>query len=88
MALRCVRRSPLKRSAIRFQAQGAFHIQGRAGSRPLKKLWQELAVAPWLRERTPLLFYGDRLIAAIGVFVTREGAPLENEACWHLHWCR
>ncbi|MEI2681206.1 tRNA lysidine(34) synthetase TilS [Erwinia aphidicola] len=79
---------PAEAVTIRFQAQGAFHIQGRAGSRPLKKLWQELAVAPWLRERTPLLFYGDRLIAAIGVFVTREGAPLKNEACWHLHWCR
>ncbi|VDY35872.1 tRNA(Ile)-lysidine synthase [Morganella morganii] len=28
---------------------------------------------PWLRERTPLLWYNDTLIAAVGVFVTKEG---------------
>ncbi|MGJ7382509.1 tRNA lysidine(34) synthetase TilS, partial [Morganella morganii] len=38
-----------------------------------KKLWQECGVAPWLRERTPLLWYNDTLIAAVGVFVTKEG---------------
>ena len=71
--------------SIRFQAQGKFHIVGRVGSRPLKKIWQELGVPPWLRERTPLIFYGDRLIAALGVFVTREGDPSE-QPCWHLCW--
>ena len=28
---------------------------------------------PWLRDTTPLLFYGETLIAAAGVFVTQEG---------------
>lgn len=71
--------------SIRFQAQGKLHIVGRVGSRPLKKLWQELGVPPWLRERTPLIFYGDRLIAALGVFVTREGDPSE-QPCWQVCW--
>ncbi|MCB5645751.1 tRNA lysidine(34) synthetase TilS [Bifidobacterium breve] len=26
---------------------------------------------PWLRDTTPLLFYGETLIAAAGVFVTQ-----------------
>jgi tRNA(Ile)-lysidine synthase len=30
-------------------------------------------VPPWLRDATPLLFYGETLIAAAGQFVTREG---------------
>ena len=29
---------------------------------------------PWLRDTTPLLFYGDTLIAAAGRFVTRDGS--------------
>ena len=28
---------------------------------------------PWLRDTTPLLFYGETLIAAAGVFITEEG---------------
>ncbi len=71
--------------SVRFQAQGKFHIVGRAGSRPLKKLWQEFGVPPWLRERTPLIFYDNQLIAALGVFVTREGAPTA-QSCWQICW--
>ncbi|WP_139153066.1 MULTISPECIES: tRNA lysidine(34) synthetase TilS, partial [Enterobacter] len=35
--------------------------------------WQECNVPPWLRDTTPLLFYGETLIAAAGVFITEEG---------------
>ncbi|ROP58450.1 tRNA(Ile)-lysidine synthase [Enterobacter sp. BIGb0383] len=59
--------------SIRFKAPGMLHIVGRNGGRKLKKIWQELGVAPWLRDTTPMLFYGETLIAAVGQFVTREG---------------
>ncbi|MDE9500312.1 tRNA lysidine(34) synthetase TilS, partial [Xenorhabdus bovienii] len=36
---------------IRFGVQGNISIVGRQHSRHSKKLWQELGVAPWLRER-------------------------------------
>lgn len=83
-------RPPLPGEAVsvRFQAQGRFHIVGRNGSRPLKKLWQELAVPPWQRERIPLIFYGDRLMAAAGLFVTREGEPQSVATAWQIRWCR
>ncbi len=71
--------------SVRFAAQGEVHIVGRAGGRSVKKLWQEFAVPVWQRERTPLLFYGEQLIAALGVFVTREGSP-ENNHSWCIHW--
>ena len=58
---------------MRFKAAGLLHIFGRNGGRKLKKIWQELGVPPWLRDTTPLLFYGETLIAAAGVFVTQEG---------------
>ncbi|WP_437610308.1 tRNA lysidine(34) synthetase TilS [Erwinia sp. V71] len=71
--------------SVRFAAQGEVHIVGRAGGRAVKKLWQEFAIPVWQRERTPLLFYGEQLIAALGVFVTREGSPQDNHS-WCINW--
>lgn len=66
--------------SVRFRASGNLHIVGRQGGRKLKKIWQELAVAPWHRDTTPLLFYGETLIAAAdGLFVTKEGQAQEGE---------
>lgn len=77
-----------ERVSVRFLARGSFHIVGRAGSRPLKKLWQEAGIPPWQRERIPMLFYDEQLIAALGVFVTREGAPSSTETAWQICWQR
>ena len=59
--------------SVRFKAGGLLHIVGRNGGRKLKKIWQEYNVPPWLRDTTPLLFYGETLIAAAGGFITEEG---------------
>lgn len=59
--------------SVRFKAAGTLHIVGRNGGRKLKKIWQELGVAPWHRDTTPLLFYGETLVAAAGYFITRDG---------------
>ena len=42
-------RAPLKEEevSVRFQAQGTFHLTDRAGSRSLKKIWQEKGIPPW-----------------------------------------
>ena len=64
---------PDENVTIRFRASGMLHIVGRNGGRKLKKIWQEQNVPPWQRDTTPLLFYGDTLIAAAGVFITQEG---------------
>lgn len=61
---------------VRFAAPGGLRLQplGRAGSRPLKKLWQEYGIPPWQRGRWPLLFFGEQLVAAAGLFVVGEHA--------------
>ncbi len=65
---------------IRFRASGNLHIVGRHGGRKLKKIWQELGVAPWRRDTTPLLFYGETLIAAAdGLLIAEEGKVQEGE---------
>lgn len=33
----------------------------------------KLGIAPWLRTRTPLVFYNDTLITAAGIFITAQG---------------
>lgn len=71
--------------SIRFKAPGMLHVVGRHGGRKLKKIWQELGVPPWLRDTTPLLFYGDALIAAAGRFVTLDGRGDTEDGvqfCW------
>ncbi|MGK7285145.1 tRNA lysidine(34) synthetase TilS [Buttiauxella agrestis] len=80
-------RAPLENEpvSVRFKASGQFHIVGRDRGRSLKKIWQESGIPPWARERTPLLFYGDKLIAALGVFVTQDGKATEN-SCWRIDW--
>ncbi|CAI1821485.1 tRNA(Ile)-lysidine synthase [Serratia quinivorans] len=72
--------------SIRFSAQGKHRILGRAHSRPIKKLWQELGIPPWQRERTPLIYYDDQLIAALGIFVSEAGQTPEGQQPWRLHW--
>ncbi|WP_323666743.1 tRNA lysidine(34) synthetase TilS [Pectobacterium punjabense] len=72
--------------SIRFSTSGTVHIVGRAHGRQIKKLWQELDVPPWWRDRTPLVFYNDQLIAAVGRFVTREGQVREDQPVWHIMW--
>lgn len=76
-----------ERVTVRFYAPGTLHIVGRAGGRKLKKIWQELGVPPWLRDVTPLLFYGETLIAAAGHFITRDGVA-EDETGFTLAWKR
>ena len=70
---------------VRFKASGLLRIVGRERGRSLKKLWQELRIPPWRRDTTPLIFYGEQLICAPGIFVTREGAA-QNESGWRIDW--
>ncbi|WP_159565848.1 tRNA lysidine(34) synthetase TilS [Budvicia diplopodorum] len=73
---------------VRFTARGSYsvHVVGHRHSRPLKKIWQELSVPPWQRQRIPLLFYGETLIAAVGLFVTVEGQPKKGQPVWRIGW--
>lgn len=74
-----------ERVSVRFKASGLQYIVGRDKGRTVKKIFQELNIPPWQRERLPLLFYNEQLIAATGVFVTREGEAQGDEG-WYLGW--
>ncbi len=49
---------------IRFRSEGIrCKPQGREHSQTLKKLLQEYRIEPWLRDRVPLVYAGDELVA-------------------------
>ena len=68
---------------IRFRGEGKCHPIGRSGSRSIKKLYQEYQVAPWLRDRIPLIYYGDELVCAVGLWVCK-GYEAEEGITWSL----
>ena len=55
---------------IRFRAGGEeFRPSGQTHTRKLKKLLQEEGVVPWMRDRLPLLYSGDRLVAVADLWL-------------------
>lgn len=65
---------PKSEYVIRFR-RGGERCQpvGRDKSQSLKKILQELQVEPWLRERLPLIYRDEQLVAVAGLFVCEEG---------------
>jgi len=67
-------------------------LPGRAGRRSLKAIMQENHVPPWWRDRVPLLFRGDELLA-VGDITRCEStcwraAPPAGEQLWKFQWER
>lgn len=58
---------------VRFR-QGGERCQpaGRSNSQTLKKLLQEYDVKPWLRDRIPLIYCGDMMVAVGDLWVNQE----------------
>ncbi|MGC9422139.1 MULTISPECIES: tRNA lysidine(34) synthetase TilS [Vibrio] len=55
---------------------------GRAGSRKLKKLFQEYRIPSWQRRRLPILMYKGRVVAIASLFVDRDFAGQDYELIW------
>jgi tRNA(Ile)-lysidine synthase len=55
---------------VRFRQGGEVcQLPGRAHHHELKKLMQAWQIPPWQRNRIPLIYFEDRLIAVVGYFV-------------------
>ncbi len=59
---------------------------GRAHSQTLKKLLQDYALEPWLRDKVPLVFSGDELVAVGDLWVCAGFVAAEDEAGFALYW--
>ncbi|WMC20327.1 MAG: tRNA lysidine(34) synthetase TilS [Enterobacteriaceae bacterium PSpyr] len=58
---------------IKFILKGKYKILGKMHLLNEKKIWKEFGIPPWLRNKIPLLYYNEKLISAIGFFITNYG---------------
>ena len=65
---------------VRFR-QGGEHFRpiGRRHSQELKKLLQETGIPPWERDRLPLVYRGEALLAVVGLGIAAEIAAVPGE---------
>ena len=54
--------------SIRFSYSGKVKHHPKRPREDIKKIWQELGVPVWERNRIPLVFYGNKLKSAVGFF--------------------
>jgi tRNA(Ile)-lysidine synthase len=75
---------------IRLRSGGErCKIAGRKHSTSLKNLFQELSVPPWWRERIPLVYGGDELLAIGDLKLCEPARPEEGRnGRWSLIWQR
>lgn len=59
---------------------------GRAHSQTLKKLLHEYELEPWLRDKVPLVFSGDHLVAVGDLWICEGFVAEENEVGYALIW--
>ena len=72
---------------IRYRRGGeSIRQDGKKHHDTLKKLFQENAVPPWLRDRVPLLYIEGSLAAVPGKWIDKQYAGRENEVCWQISW--
>lgn len=72
---------------ITFRTGGEkIHPLGRMGGHDLKKLFQEWHIPPWERDRIPLIYYEDKLIAIPEYTIAQEYATQKGEPGYMINW--
>jgi tRNA(Ile)-lysidine synthase len=73
---------------LRFRAGGErFRPHGRKHHHSLKALFQESGVVPWMRDRVPLLYRGDELVAIADLWISADAAEAPaSEPRWRVQW--
>ncbi|MCY4363378.1 MAG: tRNA lysidine(34) synthetase TilS [Gammaproteobacteria bacterium] len=75
------------RVEVRYRNGGEkIRLPGRTCRHKLKKLFQETATPPWLRERVPLIYVGDRLAMAAGFWTDAHFVAGAGEPSWIINW--
>jgi tRNA(Ile)-lysidine synthase len=70
--------------SVRMRAGGEqIRPAGQAHTKKLKKLLQDEGVVPWMRDRLPLVFAGDELVAVADLWVA---AGATGEPGTSVHW--
>ena len=77
------------RVEVRYRSGGEkIRLPGRTCRHKLKKLFQETHTPPWLRERVPLIYVGDRLAVVAGFWTDADFIAAPEEPSWTISWHR
>lgn len=72
---------------VRWRSEGMVcKPRGRKGSRSFKKLCQELGIPPWQRDRVPLVYVDERLIAVADYCLCGEADIKPGDTYSRLRW--
>jgi tRNA(Ile)-lysidine synthase len=84
-AARGLSRATVERGLSVRMRRGGEEIKpvGQAHTKKLKKLLQEKGIVPWLRERLPLIYAGDELVAVADLWLAAPAVSEPGTAiCW------
>ena len=72
---------------VRYR-QGGERIRpsGRGHTHELKKLYQDEGVFPWFRDRIPLIYFENKLIAVGDLWIEHKFAASHSELAWQIKW--
>jgi tRNA(Ile)-lysidine synthase len=78
----------VRQLCVRFRTGGEQVQQVNRPVRPLKKILQESAVPPWLRESVPLLYVGEEMLAVADLIICRTSLRNFTQADFQISWIR
>jgi len=61
-------------------------LEGRKGHHSLKKLFQDARIPPWEREKIPLIYFNEQLVAIADLWVSVDFIGRAGEPCYRLEW--
>jgi tRNA(Ile)-lysidine synthase len=77
----------IKQVIVRFRQNGeSLRLVKRQGTHKLKKLMQEWHIPPWLRNKIPLLYCDNNLVAIPGFGIAEEFATTKDQLGWQINW--
>ena len=78
---------PDKRIQIRYRQGGEkIRLLNKKHHQELKKLFQEAGIPPWIRDRIPLLYKDDKLIAVANLWIDVNACSMDDEIAWQIDW--
>ena len=73
--------------SVRLRQGGEkLRLRANGSTRSLKNLLQEARLPPWERERLPLIYCADTLVAVPGIGVASGWEAPAGEPGWHINW--
>ena len=84
-----IRTSDIPDSSLKVafrQGGESIKLSGRDGSRKLKKLYQEADIPVWMRDKIPLLYSDNNLVAVAGLWIDSKYQATGQEPGWNIQF--